>query len=78
MQVRVGDTVRMRDGRIVHVTDAADQDPDAYRVYDEHTYKTTGEWKVNAEMPMETIFMGNTPSGGRVVSDMSEVVAILD
>lgn len=87
MQVFENQIVEMRDGRIVHVTNAADQSVDAYRVYDEYTYQTTGEWKVNAEMPAETIFMGDLltcskkgelwSTGRTVVSDMSEVVSIL-
>lgn len=61
MHVLSGDVVRMRDGRIVEVTDAADRDPRAYP----------------GNLPVETIFVGNRLSGGTVVSDMSEVVEII-
>ena len=86
MQVKRGDVVRLRDGRLVVVEDAADQDPDAYRLYDEVYYERTGKFKVNDEMPVETIFMGDevkwlgpnflSSTGRYVVSDMSEVVSI--
>lgn len=78
MQVKSGDRVKLRDGRIVDVTDAADAHPDAWRTYDRHAYETRGEWVVTSEMPPETIFVGRTENGGTVVSDMSEVVSILN
>lgn len=65
MQVVAGDTVEMRDGRVVYVTDAASQNPRAYVL--------TGE----QEVPVETIFIGVTATGRTVVSDMSEVVSVL-
>lgn len=57
-----GDTVTLRDGRIVYVTDAADQVPEAYP----------------DNLPVETIFVGMTAGGRSVVSDMSEIVSILN
>lgn len=78
MQVRTGDRVKMRDGRIVDVTDAADNHPDAWRTYDKYAYETKGQWIVTSEMPRETIFVGIDTNGGNVVSDMSEVVSILN
>jgi len=91
MQVRNGDLVVLRDKRIVLVTDAADSHPDAWRTYDKYAYEARGEWVVNSEMPAETIFVGKQvffgegnggtdamTTGGTVVSDMSEVVSIID
>lgn len=84
MLVKSGEIATLRDGRKVFVTDAADQDPDAYRLYDKDHYENTGEFKINAEMPVETIFVGvlwdDRPYGWSkdstvVVSDMSEVVS---
>jgi len=72
MLVKNGDAVQLRDGTHVLVTDAADQDPDAYRWY------AADGVTVNAEMPVETIFVGVTPSGKTVVSDMSEVVTVFN
>lgn len=71
MIVEVGDNVKLRDGRLVLVTAAASQDPDDYRWYAED-----GE-TINAELPVETIFIGSC-NGKSVVSDMSEVVSILN
>ena len=91
MQVRVGDRVRMRDGRVVDVTDAADQDADAWRTYSVKGIFNDGEWDaeeyISSESPAETIFVGTevryaekgeAKGGGTVVSDMSEVVSILN
>jgi len=82
MQVRVGDRVRMRDGRVVDVTDAADQDADAWRTYSVKGIFNDGEWDaeeyISSESPAETIFVGTDANGGTVVSDMSEVVSILN
>jgi hypothetical protein len=87
--VRKGDVAEMRDGRTILVTDAADQHPDAYRVY---SYKVGrredgtvfDEEYIVSEMPKETIFMGHPVGAGlaadtdvTIVSDMSEVVSIL-
>lgn len=85
MIVKSGQTVVLRDGRTVLVTDAADQDPDAYRWYGSNAQD---EVVVKAEMPVETIFVGilmdTRPRGWNkeepkfVVSDMSEVVSIVE
>ena len=87
MIVKENDIVAMKDGRCIYVTDASDQDPDAYRWYDE------GGSIINAELPVETIFMGyqvhpeflTDPNFGEpgyepkiIVSDMSEVVSIIE
>ena len=92
MRVNKGDVVKLRDGRTVFVTDAADSDPDAYRWYsyrlgrDEEGNPIEQEY-VAAEMPMESIFVGqlveaglvvNLDENATVVSDMSEVVSILE
>lgn len=86
MLVRCGDTVKLRDGRIVEVTDAADNDPEAYRTYREGP---DGEPVLVSELPVETIFVGRQKLtnkvgplvvktyGPTVVSDMCEVVSIL-
>lgn len=80
MQVKCGDLVKMRDGRHVYVNDAADQDLDAYRYYDETYYERTGQFRIKSEMPVETIFVGYVKGDPNsvVVSDMSEVVSILE
>jgi hypothetical protein len=88
MQVKAGDLVRLRDGRTVYVTDAADPDPDAYRVYSIDAYTEDGSLVVKGELPVETIFVGQLydpkPRGWSkgepvtVVSDMSEVVSIIE
>lgn len=87
MIVKENDIVAMRDGRCIYVTQASDQDPDAYRWYDE------GGSIINAELPVETIFMGYQvhpellmdPNLGEpgyepkiIVSDMSEVLSIIE
>lgn len=77
----VGDTVLLRDTRVVHVTDVADQDPDAYRTYSLAAYEKDGSFVVTSEQPVETIFSGTLSvygrQGGTVVSDFSEIVEIL-
>lgn len=87
MQVKCGDMVKLRDGRIVSVEDAADQDPDAYRTYRE---SADGSLELVSELPVETIFVGRQvlsnkvgplavrTLGATVVSDMSEVISILN
>lgn len=69
MQVRCGDIVKMRDGRVVSVTDAAYEEPELYILSDEDEI---------IEFNPETVFVGETPTGRTVVSDMSEVVCILN
>lgn len=69
--VKSGDVVVLRDGRIVDVTDAASSDPLNYQWYDEVTEE------LNDELPRETIFVGRSHDG-TVVSDMSEVIAIVN
>lgn len=94
MQVKKGDIVQVRGQRdLILVTDAADQDPEAYRWYsyklgrDENGNVFEEEY-IAAEMPAETIFMGNRCSrvGAEdyyplseqvIVSDMSEVISIV-
>lgn len=63
LDIARGDTVVLRDGRRVVVTDIADQDPAAYPID-----TATGE-----HMPVETIIVG---LAGReyVVTDMSEII----
>lgn len=91
MRVKSGDVVKLRDGRTVFVTDAADSDPDAYRWYsyrlgrDEDGNPIEEEY-VADELPMESIFVGHPVDAVgltvneevSVVSDMSEVVSILE
>ena len=71
MQVRVGDRVRMQDGSIVNVTDAAFNDPREYILEDPDAEKIM-------TFPPETIFIGKTDGGRTVVSDSSLVVSILE
>lgn len=87
MQVRCGDTVKLRDGRTIDVTDAADSNPESYRWYRE---SADGTPVIAAELPPETILVGTEVihtsvgplsvrlRGGTVVSDMSEVVSIIN
>lgn len=70
MIVKNGDNVKLRDGRLVLVTDAASQNLDDYRWY------ASDDITINAELPVETIFVG-TSNGKTIVSDMSEVVSVL-
>jgi hypothetical protein len=78
MQVFAGDTVEMRDGRMVYVTDAADTQPDAWRTYSRSDYDRDGSFVVTSQMPAETIFVGHVEGNenATVVSDMSEVVHV--
>ncbi len=87
MIVKAGQYATLRDGRVVFVTDVAEQDPDAYRYYNEADYDETGEFNVVSEMPVENIFVGvlfdgrirgwsKDASAVTVVSDMSEVVSV--
>lgn len=98
ISVKKGDVVAMRDGRCIQVTEAADQDPDAYRWYSYRLGRREDgtvfdEEYVAAELPVETIFMGyavhpellSDPNLGEpgyepkiIVSDMSEVVSIIE
>lgn len=76
MRVSNGDTVLMRDGRTVYVTDAADPgDPEGVYQWIGRNEERTA-LIVKDEMPAETIFVGEC-NGRTVVSDMSEVVSIL-
>ena len=76
MDIKRGDIVTLRDGRVVYVTDAADQDPDAWRLYDWPYYQRTGKFRIVHEDKPETILIGTLRSNGRtVVTDFSEVVA---
>ena len=70
MIVKNGDNVKMRDGRLVLVTNAASQDPLDYQWWSQD------EKTLNAELPVETIFVG-VCGNSTVVSDMSEVVSVL-
>jgi hypothetical protein len=62
--VKRGDVVQVRGERdLILVTDAADQDPDAYRTYSfilgrDETGQVFEQEFVSSEMPVETIFMG--------------------
>jgi hypothetical protein len=81
MHVKIGDVVKMRDGRMVEVTDAPDSlEPLVW--IDKYVYQMTGQEFVKDTMPAETIFGGNefikNRRAGRVFSDMSEVVAIVN
>jgi hypothetical protein len=93
--VKRGDVVQVRGERdLILVTDAADQDPDAYRTYSfilgrDETGQVFEQEFVSSEMPVETIFMGNPcsrvgaedyyPLSDRVVvTDMSEVISVLN
>ena len=87
--VKKGDVCRLRDGRVVFVTDASDTSPDAYRVYNfrvgrNATGQAWAEEYVISEMPAETILVGNPVSAGMVVdenvsiiTDWSEVVEVI-
>lgn len=87
MQVKVGDTVKMRDGRVVLVTDAADSHPDAWRTYSYQDWVESGVATITSEVRPETIFVGSLVDARTrgwskrgpvtVVSDMSEVAEIL-
>lgn len=79
MQVRNGDIVELRDGRIVVVTDAADpgEPVGEYQTISRTAWLEQGIEVVTSSMPAETIFVGQGQNGGTVVSDMSEVVSIL-
>jgi hypothetical protein len=76
MQVRIGDVVKMRDGRVVDVTDAPEDITSPFEWISKADYER-GVETVTATMPAETIFIGKTKRGNTVVSDMSEVVSIL-
>lgn len=88
MNVVANEMYRMRDGRIVIVTDAAEPGP--YETIARDDYFNKGIETVTSSMPTETIFVGTEVTevtvddkglfhpavlGGTVVSDMSEVVA---
>lgn len=78
MQARIGDVVRLRDGRRVEVTDAPES-LEPLEWINEHEYKANGREVVMATMPAETIFGGNLILGtrvtrNRVYSDMSDIV----
>lgn len=93
--VKKGDIVQVRGYKdLILVTNAADQDPEAYRWYsfklgrDENGVAFDEEY-VADELPVETIFMGYPcsrvgaedyyPLSERIiVTDMSEVISILN
>jgi hypothetical protein len=73
MQVQAGDIVRLRDGRIVSVTEASDTHPDAWRTYSKSAYDRDESLVVTSEVPAETILVGKDAQGNTVVTDFSEV-----
>jgi hypothetical protein len=78
MQAQTGDLVKLRDGRVVSVTDAADPHPDAWRTYSKADWDRDGTETITSTITPETIFVGtDILSGAKVVSDMSEVVRIV-
>lgn len=78
MQARAGDRVKLRDGRVVSVTDAADAHPDAWRTYSRADWERDGTETITSTITPETIFVGTeVPNGATVVSDMSEIVSVL-
>jgi len=62
MQVKNGQTVKMRDGRIVIVTDAAEPGP--YETIDRAAYLEQGREVITSSMPGETIFVGSLATVG--------------
>lgn len=93
MHVKEGQVVALRDGRCIYVTNATDQDPEAYAVYSIDAYAENGSYIIKEQLPVETIFMGyqvhpelrSDPNLGEpgyepriIVSDMSEVVSIIE
>lgn len=79
MRVFKNDRVRLRDGRIVEVTDASSDPSDTLEWIDRRAYLDHGQEKVTATMPNETIFVGyDVQTKATVVSDMSEVKMVID
>ena len=79
MRVFKNDRVRLRDGRIVEVTDASSDPSDTLEWIDRRKYLDEGREVVTATMPNETIFVGyDVQTKATVVSDMSEVKMVID
>jgi hypothetical protein len=79
IRVYKNDRVRLRDGRIVEVTDASSDTSETLVWIDRRAYLDKGQEIVTATMPNETIFVGrNVENGKTVISDMCEVKMVID
>jgi hypothetical protein len=79
VRVFKNDRVRLRDGRIVEVTDASSDDSDTLYWIDRREWLDNGREVVTATMPNETIFMGyDVETKATVISDMCEVKMVID
>jgi hypothetical protein len=77
-RVFAGERVRLRDGRIVDVTQAPGPG-DTLEWVDQGHYEQTGRFIINDVMPNETILIGtNIENGKTVITDMCEVKMVID
>lgn len=79
--VSVGDTVLLRDRSSAVITDLADPgEPEGeYQTIDRTAFVERGVEVVTSSIPAETIFVGyDKNTGAVVVSDLSEIVSVLN
>lgn len=70
-----GVTVELRDGRMVEVDCASSQNKYDYATFEE---REDGAIFLHSWLPVETILVGHEVTGQSVVTDMSEVVRIVE